>query len=83
MLAAQGNRCAICRADSPGHKDWHVDHDHMTGKVRAILCCACNQGLGHFYDSPSALIESIVYLGRHGTPFIGTPVADWLRANSP
>ncbi len=81
MLAAQGGRCAICRSNSHGHKNWHVDHDHVSGRVRSILCGRCNPGLGHFRDNPGNLLAAIAYLGNHGTPFIGTPISDWLKAN--
>lgn len=39
MLRDQGGVCAICRL-SP--KRPCVDHDHLTGRVRAILCHRCN-----------------------------------------
>lgn len=81
MLSAQGNCCAICKATSPGKKDWHVDHDHKTRVVRGVLCGGCNPGIGHFDDSPPVLLAAIHYLGDRGAPFIGTPISDWLKAN--
>lgn len=47
MLSAQGGRCAICKTDkSLGRGRFHVDHDHVTGRVRGILCHLCNTALG-------------------------------------
>jgi hypothetical protein len=48
-LEYQNHLCAICGSDKPsksGKKDWHADHDHLTGKARGILCAGCNTLLG-------------------------------------
>lgn len=51
LLAAQGGRCAICRA-RPKSKRLAVDHDHKTGAVRGLLCSRCNHDLmGSAWDS--------------------------------
>ena len=43
MVASQGGGCAICgRTDAD-----NVDHDHVTGRVRGILCFNCNVAIGH------------------------------------
>lgn len=66
LLAAQGDACAICRADSPGSvKGWNVDHCHSTGHVRGVLCCNCNLLLGHARDNPATLDAAINYLIDH------------------
>lgn len=50
MVSRQGGRCALCDATEPGGRwpEWHVDHCHKTGKVRALLCAECNRHLGIF-----------------------------------
>ena len=60
--------CAICgsqldheRAEANGSGST-IDHDHVTGKVRGILCRPCNLGLGNFQDSPVSLERAIAYL---------------------
>lgn len=66
MLAAQGGGCAICGGppDRKGVKPFYVDHDHMTGKIRGLLCNRHNAGLGHFSDDITLLEAAIAYLRR-------------------
>jgi hypothetical protein len=61
MLAAQLGLCAICH-EAPAA---HVDHDHETGAVRALLCFNCNGGLGQFRDDPVVLRAAADYVERH------------------
>lgn len=63
----QGHKCAIC--DQPeGYVirgkvlSLAVDHDHKTGKIRGLLCAACNKALGLYKDSPDLLRRAIDYL---------------------
>jgi endogenous inhibitor of DNA gyrase (YacG/DUF329 family) len=56
--------CQIC-----GTKEWGgrwgrpcVDHNHDTGKVRGILCDACNNGIGKLQDDPVLLEAAVRYL---------------------
>jgi hypothetical protein len=44
MLKAQGGHCAMCPS-VPKSRRLHVDHDHKTKKVRALLCYRCNSHL--------------------------------------
>lgn len=64
MIAKQGGGCAICGAsESTGGRRLAIDHCHITGKVRGVLCEKCNFGLGHFADDPNLLKNAIAYLG--------------------
>lgn len=67
LLAAQGGVCAICRGGLNGKskKYFSVDHDHATGRVRGLLCEACNFGLGKFRDSSDLLQKAAQYLARN------------------
>lgn len=66
MLTEQANSCAICQTPKPkGNGTFHVDHDHVTGKVRRLLCHACNTSLGGFRDDPELLKKAIQYLESH------------------
>jgi hypothetical protein len=58
LLSAQEGRCAVCRA--PGAAC--VDHCHTTGRVRGILCRACNTGLGQFRDDRILILAAATYL---------------------
>lgn len=57
ILLLQGWVCAICEGEPTD-----VDHDHVTGRVRGILCRACNTGIGHFEDDPMRLEAAASYL---------------------
>ena len=67
LLGAQGGKCAIstCRTDlTMVGRGGDVDHDHVTGVVRGLLCHACNVGLGQFNDDPAKLIAAADYLRK-------------------
>jgi len=42
----------------------HVDHDHITGKVRGLLCSPCNTGLGMFQENAQLFLKAIQYLAE-------------------
>ena len=69
MLQEQSGACAICR-EAPAV---HVDHDHMTGQVRALLCFNCNGGLGQFRDDPQVLRRAADYVDLHTNGADGPP----------
>lgn len=61
MFVAQGKVCAICGVGTNG-RAFPVDHDNETGKVRGILCDACNVGIGHLRHSEVIMKKAIKYL---------------------
>lgn len=67
LRAEQGGRCAICSATEPGGKAkrWAVDHCHVTGKVRGLLCVHCNMGIGQLGDDPARLRAAATYIEKH------------------
>lgn len=56
----QDGKCAICK--QPSDKRLHIDHCHLSKKVRGLLCGPCNRGLGLFKDNPDLLIAAKDYL---------------------
>lgn len=60
MLARQGGRCAICLL--PFTKEPHIDHDHVTKRVRGLLCSEHNLALGLFKDNPDWLRAAAAYI---------------------
>lgn len=62
MLRNQNGVCAIC-GTAPKKKRLHVDHNHYTGKVRALLCAGCNLIAGFLEHQKRAMVEE--YLAKH------------------
>lgn len=72
MLKQQDGVCAICRnkettvnVKNSKVQKLSVDHDHVTGKIRALLCTACNKALGLLNDDPTRVLEAHNYLLSH------------------
>jgi hypothetical protein len=66
MWADQGGLCPICStALRPGRGGANVDHNHATGKVRAILCTPCNTALGKLREDPELFLHAVDYLKKH------------------
>lgn len=64
LFDTQDRKCAICQKDFTCGKNWHTDHDHVTGKIRGILCNLCNTALGKFKDNETTLQNAINYLRK-------------------
>jgi len=66
MLIMQNNKCAICtRHIDELPKTLDVDHCHITGKVRGLLCGKCNMGIGYFQDNTETISRALTYLESH------------------
>ena len=64
MLLSQKGLCALCETSDPKGptSKFVVDHCHITGKIRGLLCNHCNTGLGKLGDSIESLNKAIRYL---------------------
>lgn len=61
MARAQLGACAICGNDE---KRLVVDHDHVTGVVRELLCDRCNRDMA-VVDVPGRVAELLAYRNKH------------------
>lgn len=59
-----GEFCAICKRPPSGRRRLDRDHDHATGKPRALLCARCNRALVS-WCTPVWLRSAADYLERH------------------
>jgi len=59
----QNGKCAICGQTNNG-KTLHIDHNHKTNAVRALLCARCNNVLGQVDDDIDLLQALIVYIQK-------------------
>lgn len=60
MIIKQVGRCALC--DDP-MRNPHVDHSHVSGIVRGLLCLHCNSMLGRVERVSMIRIEAYLELG--------------------
>lgn len=68
MLQEQNGLCYICHRPPTGkpvngaEPSLHVDHNHLTGRVRRLLCGKCNQAIGLFDEVPDRVRAAAAYL---------------------
>lgn len=69
MSDSQNFACAVCKqtpeAVDGKAKVLQVDHNHSTGKVRALLCGNCNRALGLLHDRIDLCLSLADYLRYH------------------
>lgn len=65
MYNNQNGECKICNVKYDNvskHNALYIDHCHITGKVRGLLCGKCNRLLGVWNDNVDILKSAINYL---------------------
>lgn len=72
MLKKQKGVCAICENPETAINkktgqiiDLAVDHNHLTGENRGLLCNSCNRGLGYFKDNVKYLNNAKKYINNN------------------
>ncbi len=72
MSTQQDHLCNICKKPestvngaSNKIQKLAVDHNHITGKIRGLLCAECNLALGKFKEDISILTNAIEYLRKY------------------
>jgi len=78
LLEHQHGVCAICRTRPA--RTLCVDHCHVTGQVRGLLCSGCNLGIGQFKDNPALLQAAIAYIDAARAASAGDPRTHLLRS---
>ncbi len=71
LLAIQGGKCGICGTIEPTTQGWHADHDHVTGRMRGVLCSRCNCLIGFAEKTADPVVtlgRAIAYLARPPAP---------------
>ena len=79
MLARQGGGCFVCKRPESQRstvgklRRLAIDHDHQTGRVRALLCHRCNTAIGLIEEDPEWAVALSHYLG----------ISRWYREREP
>lgn len=72
MQADQAGVCAICHRMPDGGRGVTrrlvVDHCHVSGSVRGLLCPNCNTAIGLLREDQSSIAAAAEYLRRHEEP---------------
>lgn len=66
LYIVNNGKCTICRVseNEAGARGLVVDHCHVKGHIRGLLCGKCNTGLGQFKDDIALLEKAIKYLNN-------------------
>ena len=67
MVADQQNKCKICEKKMTGVREPAIDHCHVSGNVRDLLCANCNAAIGLLQDDPEIIKNAARYVEYHNT----------------
>jgi hypothetical protein len=77
LKESQSDCCVICEIHYSKLKQaLNVDHCHVTGNIRGLLCASCNMALGLLKDDFRLLKKSIEYLQKE-SPLIKASDLDY------
>jgi hypothetical protein len=67
LYIQQNGLCSICGGIPTGkYAKLYVDHDHISGEIRGLLCQGCNSGIGYLKDSEEIVLKAYSYLSKFG-----------------
>lgn len=56
--------CDICKVPFVEKQGQHIDHCHVSNKIRGVLCNNCNHMIGQAQDDPVILRNAALYLEK-------------------
>lgn len=65
MYLEQEGKCEICgKLEEDNNRALAIDHCHITGMVRGLLCGKCNTGIGMLNDNAELVKSALLYLRK-------------------
>ena len=66
MKESQKGKCKICnKSEEELNEALYIDHCHISGKVRHLLCRFCNSALGFAKDDPTIIQNMLNYINEY------------------
>lgn len=68
LMISQHGCCDICKKPfqyNNDKKEYHIDHNHTTNKVRGLLCTNCNTSIGLLQENPVFIESALYYINKH------------------
>lgn len=78
LLSMQDASCSVCNGALPGIPI--VDHDHLTGLARGLVCSSCNSILGYADSGEPIDGRRAAAIARY---LNDSPARKWLETNTP